>query len=656
MAEWERLKRDNEQKRQEEVRKRVLQHTGNLLKDFEKEAGTEQIFEGMEDVPKDTVNNQIQTEEFSEEMFLQDFEKEETAENQNSEEYPEVEELEEIMDISQFEEATEGDELTESEDVDAVGEEEQKPLRIVQDYNELLYGDLEDEPETETNETVPPCIIHTNETQLEENEFINEDDGISDSQNLEEMQIPEFEEEIQTDTEDQQPEVYEQPELFQPDMFEMESLERVSDDDADSDQGEFSDSEKTEFAPIHFEEEETDSDELSERMNRLSKDIESTSSEEFDEEFEEDSLEEDTEDAFIEETEAIEEVSYEQYEMPSEEEEEFQVSSKKLQSSLHTYENDSYMTRAVQEQLAGVVDQNTEYGYEEEMEEASDYDEPQMRDDEILDFTDEPLVNSYYERKLTNQEVIRNTREFTPSEEELFGSFLRTKKAKEQLIYAIDNITMASYTGNIIITGDNMKENMNLAKNLIREVQQNDDNFSGSLGKISAKSLNQKDVDSILRKVDNGAIIIEGAGMLTRDTVNKLVNSLEQENRGIILILMDYKMSMDKLLSTNPALHNNFNARIDIEEMSTEELQAYGKAYAYEKEFGIEEMGMLELFSKIEQLQTMGHKVTPQEVEQIIDHAIRKATKPSLKHFSDVIFNKRYDEEDMIVLKPKDFN
>ena len=273
----------------------------------------------------------------------------------------------------------------------------------------------------------------------------------------------------------------------------------------------------------------------------------------------------------------------------------------------------------------------------------------------IPNLFEEPTGESFYERQLAMDEVSRNARDFTPAEEELFGNFLRTKKAKDQLIYAIDNISMASYTGNIIITGDNQEENMELAKNLIKEVQMNDVNFSGTLAKISANSLNHKDVDSILRKVDNGAVIIYGAGALTKETVNGITNSLEKENRGIILILVDQKMNVDKLLSINPTLRTNFNARIDIEEMTTAELQNYGKTYAYEKEYSIDEMGMLELYSRIEQLQTMGHAVTPDEVEQIIDEAIRKANKVNLKHFTDVILNKRYDTEDMIVLKAKDF-
>ena len=39
----------------------------------------------------------------------------------------------------------------------------------------------------------------------------------------------------------------------------------------------------------------------------------------------------------------------------------------------------------------------------------------------------------------------------------------------------------------------------------------------------------------------------------------------------------------------------------------------------------------------------------------IVDEAIRSAEKKTISHFFDVVLNKRYDEEDMIILTEKDF-
>jgi hypothetical protein len=47
--------------------------------------------------------------------------------------------------------------------------------------------------------------------------------------------------------------------------------------------------------------------------------------------------------------------------------------------------------------------------------------------------------------------------------------------------------------------------------------------------------------------------------------------------------------------------------------------------------------------------------VTLAEVREIIDEAIWSADRKTPKHFVDILSGKRYDDEDMIVLREKDF-
>ena len=46
---------------------------------------------------------------------------------------------------------------------------------------------------------------------------------------------------------------------------------------------------------------------------------------------------------------------------------------------------------------------------------------------------------------------------------------------------------------------------------------------------------------------------------------------------------------------------------------------------------------------------------TPNHVKEIMDEAIENANRKTIGHFFDIIFGRRYDEEDMIVLKENDF-
>lgn len=83
-------------------------------------------------------------------------------------------------------------------------------------------------------------------------------------------------------------------------------------------------------------------------------------------------------------------------------------------------------------------------------------------------------------------------RALTREERELYAPFIQSKSAREQLVKAIDNISLAAYTGNVIITGEEGMDTLSLAKNMIREIQATDSNFSGKVAKISGRALNKK--------------------------------------------------------------------------------------------------------------------------------------------------------------------
>ena len=243
----------------------------------------------------------------------------------------------------------------------------------------------------------------------------------------------------------------------------------------------------------------------------------------------------------------------------------------------------------------------------------------------------------------------------SPEEKQLFGAYIQSKPTKEQIINAIDNITMASYTGNVIITGEEGMDTLTLAKNLIKEVQQTDSNFSGKIAKISGTSLNRKDVAEIMGKLSNGALIIQKAGTLKKETADKIRNSLEQEGNGIIVVLEDTKKAMNKLLKSNEVLKECFTIRIDVEALDNDTLVEIAKEYAKEQEYSIDTMGVLALHTCIAERQTSDHAVTVAEVKELVDEAIASANRKTLGHFFDVLLAKRYDDEDMIILREKDF-
>ena len=292
--------------------------------------------------------------------------------------------------------------------------------------------------------------------------------------------------------------------------------------------------------------------------------------------------------------------------------------------------------------------------FEDEVVEAETEEAPEAETEAGTENAEEPqeLSESDMEDVVDERMAIR---QLTDEERELFSSYIHTRKAKEQFIKSIDSISMAAYTGNVIVTGDDHEETMSLAKNLIREVQMTDSNFSGKVAKVSGASLNKKDVEATLSRMENGAIIIEGAGKMTEETATKLHKYLNSENKGIIVVIEGTRKEINGFLKKNETLKTYFTSRFDIEALDDDALAAYGRKYAEILEYSIDELGMLALHTRISDMQTSTHVVNVAEVQEIVDEAIRHANKKNLRHFFDILVGERYDDEDMIILRERDF-
>lgn len=347
------------------------------------------------------------------------------------------------------------------------------------------------------------------------------------------------------------------------------------------------------------------------------------------------------------------------------------------ESVKESYEEQSF----VQEEDAGQEYSEEEYEQEyaeseEEIEEAApeqeEYPEEEYVDDnaeedsgeiletqeinldtaEIGDLPDKIIETTDKETKGVRKEEIRD---FTPEEQELFENFAVTKKIRKQIIYALDKMSLAAYTGNAIITGEAGLGTVRLAKNLIREYQALDANFSGKVAKITGEKLNLRNLSEVFAKLGNGALIIEKANGITQDKLYEMANLLNQDNLGLVVIMEDTRKEITHLLEKQAFISDYFNIRIDLMEMDNNALVDYAKNYALALEYSIDELGTLALYTRIANSQSGNHVVTKDEVRDIIDEAIWKSKKFNLKNFVDVLLAKRYDKEDMIVLRERDF-
>ncbi len=315
----------------------------------------------------------------------------------------------------------------------------------------------------------------------------------------------------------------------------------------------------------------------------------------------------------------------------------------------------------LQEEEAGEEDSEEEEAAEaeeepEEAEEAGEIREKAAEEDKEAEAAEEGDQDTEEEKPAQRRRKTAVTdRELTREEKKLFGSYVTTRESRLRLLEVLENMSLASYTGNVMITGEVGSGTLKLAKALIRDLQMTDRNFSGRVAKVSGIAMNHQDCPKAISRLSNGALVIEGAGKMRREAVENLLKALDHEDAGILVILEDTRRGMDKLQEICPELTEFFTARFDIEQLTNSTLVMYGRKYAASREYAIDEMGVLELYTRIENMQTADHAVTPAEVLEIVDDAIDRANKKTVGHFFDILLGKRYDEDDMIILHEKDF-
>ena len=293
--------------------------------------------------------------------------------------------------------------------------------------------------------------------------------------------------------------------------------------------------------------------------------------------------------------------------------------------------------------------------YIEEPEDAAYEPEPEMDEDAGPEPEEDPENTQEMNARLEEERLEKEIRSMSREEKQLFASFVPTRGAMKKLVRALDQLSLAAYTGNLIITGDPGSDTLNLAKNIVKDVRAKDHNFSGKLAKIEGDAFNKKDAGELVVKLAGGALVIDNAGEIDDEGAGRLMDALNQEQTGILVILIDTKRNIKKLISANPEMESFFNARFDIEALDNGTLVAYGCQYAKMQEYAIDELGRLALHTRIEDMQTSDHIVTVNDVRDIVDEAIDHANRKTPKHFMDVLLAKRYDDDDMIILHEGDF-
>lgn len=247
-------------------------------------------------------------------------------------------------------------------------------------------------------------------------------------------------------------------------------------------------------------------------------------------------------------------------------------------------------------------------------------------------------------------------RTFDDTEKKLFSYFSAIPGIGEQVSIAIADIhnnsgDRTSKSGNVLIVGRRGCGKTKLAESLVLAVCRDLNIPAAKTAKIIASDFNQKDAAAIVKKMAGGFLIIEGAGELSADTVDKLNRAMEFRTDDMVVILEDEKQDMKVLLDKYPEFARKFTSKITIPVFTNDELVTFGKVYAQENGYSFDEMATLALYTMIGENQKNTEPVTVNMVREMVDKAIARSKGRKFQLFS----KNQVGPDGRIILREKDF-
>lgn len=249
----------------------------------------------------------------------------------------------------------------------------------------------------------------------------------------------------------------------------------------------------------------------------------------------------------------------------------------------------------------------------------------------------------------------------TEEQKKLFSYFVPVHGMSEQIVKVLqeDKCCKSRYgtsrMGNVVIVGRKGSGKTVLAVNIVKAIQKARKMKQGKVAIVNARALNKKSAGEIVEKLHGGALVIESASKLNRNTVEELCGLMEGQTGELLVVMEDERKAVEKLFAAYPNFAKKFTSKIELPVFINDELVTFGQTYAKENGYKIDEMGILALYSDIDILQREEKAVTVADVKAIIDDAIENANRLTVKKMIKKLFGKNKDEAGRIILREEDF-
>ena len=124
---------------------------------------------------------------------------------------------------------------------------------------------------------------------------------------------------------------------------------------------------------------------------------------------------------------------------------------------------------------------------------------------------------------------------------------------------------------------------------------------------------------------------------------------MNNDTDGTLVFIEDTKDGIDHVLRLDGEFAKRFSQKIVIPLFSVEELVNFGRKYARDNGYEVDEMAVLAMYDRINKMQRLDRPTYLTEVAEIMDEAIERSSRKGFFH------RKHVNEDGKSILVEKDF-
>ena len=322
-----------------------------------------------------------------------------------------------------------------------------------------------------------------------------------------------------------------------------------------------------------------------------------------------------------------------------------------------------------EEEVQEEIQEEPEEEIQEEIQEEPEEEEPQEEFEEEPEEKEpqEEIQEEFVEEPEEEvQEEIQEEPEEEPEEEESQEEIQEEPEEKpEQESAESRQVEMTANGGLPIVNPEDMsrvwhfaiqampdEDDIELALEYLEELAERSSRaVPRSVVKITGQKLNQKGLVKSIDKLLGKTILIEDAADMNERVINEFCKIIDPTDRSLLVVFIDTPASIRHLLIDYPQLAQVVTAQFVRETYSVTELLEYARGYADREDSVFDKSGELALMERLKVIAGNQERNKKRIVEMIVNNAIEKAEKKSMRK----LFQSKYDKRGCLILRDKDF-